>query len=132
MVIRNLVLSCLLVLLTMTAGCSAGSPNQKGAGSAASANADCTEAYAYAPGAYIINIVSGDAVILDPLSNDFLLYCTPAAARKGLEKRIADRELPPGDWKVYRVYGQWNELVTEVAPDVYMLNKPAPIVDWVN
>ncbi|MEG2172304.1 MAG: DVU_2496 family lipoprotein [Desulfovibrionaceae bacterium] len=132
MTVRNSAFFCLLACIVLAAGCVASSPNQ-GADTATPAASDqCENIYAYAPGAYIVNIVSGDAVILDPSSNDFFLFCSPEAAQKHLNKRIADRELPPGDWKVYHVFGKWEEIASEIGPNAYLLNVPAPIVDWVN
>lgn len=130
MTLRTYAFACLLVVMLLATGC-AGSNTQSGSDMPA-ATEQCDATYAYAPGAYIINIVSGDAVILDPLSNDFYVFCTPETAQKHLEKRIANQELPQGDWKVYRVYGTWNDLATEIGPNDYLLNVPAPIVDWVN
>lgn len=129
MTLRTCVFPCLLAVMLLSAGC-AGSNTQSTAAPVDITKCDAT--YAYAPGAYIINIVSGDAVILDPMSNDFYVFCTPETAQKHLEKRVADKELPQGDWKIYRVYGTWMELATEIAPNEYLLNVPAPIVDWVN
>lgn len=130
MILRTCVFPCLLAVMLLATGC-AGS-NTQGSAEAPVDAAKCDATYAYAPAAYIINIVSGDAVILDPMSNDFYVFCTPESAQKNLEKRIAKRELPQGDWKIYRVYGTWMELATEIAPNEYLLNVPAPIVDWVN
>lgn len=131
MTVRNCAFFCLLAFILLSAGCVASSPNQ-GVDAGMPASGQCDAAYAYAPGAYVINIVSGDAVILDPMSNDFFLFCTPEAAQKHLDKRVAEKNLPQGDWKIYRVYGTWNELASEVAPNTYLLNVPAPLVDWVN
>lgn len=131
MTARMCILSCVFALSLLSFGC-VGSGTNQGGDTPPTAQGNCEAAYAYAPGAYIINIVSGDAVILDPTSNDFYLFCTPAEARKHLDKRIAEKALPPGDWKVYRVYGTWDELVTEISPGNFLLNVPAPIVDWVD
>lgn len=131
MTARAWILSCVFALSLMTAGCF-GSTATQGGDTPAIAQGACEAAYAYAPGAYIINIVSGDAVILDPTSNDFYLFCTPADARKHLAKRIQEKALPDGDWKIYRVHGTWDELVTEISPGNFLLNVPAPLVDWVD
>lgn len=132
MTLRSCAYFCLLAFVMLTAACAASGPNQGTSNDSTAASGPCDATYAYAPGAYIINIVSGDAVILDPLRNDFYVFCTPEAAKKHVEKRVANRELPPGDWKVYRVYGTWNDLATEIGPNSYLLNIPAPIIDWVN
>lgn len=131
MTLRTCILSCVLALSVLATGCMGSNPNQ-GAETPAAVQGSCETAYAYAPGGYIINIVSGDAVILDPTSNDFYLFCTPNEARKHLAKRIEERALPAGDWRIYKVYGTWNELVTEISPGTFLLNVPAPLVDWVD
>lgn len=123
----------LLILLALTAGCMGGGTSSGGAAPSAQGDvANCTEAFTYAPAAYVIHIVSGDAVILDPLANDFQLFCDPDSANKGLQKALAAGAVPQGDWKIYRVYGQWTEITTEAAPGVYLLNIPVPLVDWVS
>lgn len=132
MFLRRFAQLCLMAVLCFAAGCAGGAADGGSVPSASGDPAKCTEAYAFAPAAYVIHIVSGDAVILDPLSNDFQLFCDAQSAAKGLEKEIGEGRLPAGDWKVYRVYGEWSDLATEVSPGVFLLNKPAPIVDWVN
>ena len=131
MLLRCFALFCLTAVLSLT-GCAGGSADGGAVPSASGEPSECTEAYAFAPAAYVIHIVSGDAVILDPLSNDFPLFCDAQSAAKGLESGLAEGRLPAGDWKVYRVYGEWSDLATEISPGVFLLNKPAPIVDWVN
>lgn len=132
MLIRCFAFLGLLAVLSFGAGCAGGSADGGSPSPTSTDPAQCTEAYAFAPAAYVIHIVSGDAVILDPLSNDFQLFCDAQSAAKGLEQELAAGRLPSGDWKVYRVYGEWSDLATEVSPGVFLLNKPAPIVDWVN
>lgn len=129
---RMLLLTLLLVAVAASTGCVGGGTSSGGAVPSAKGDvSQCTEAYTFAPAAYIIHIVSGDAVILDPLANDFQLFCDPESAAKGMEKAQLTGAVAAGDWKVYRVYGQWSEITTEVEPGVYLLNRPAPLVDWV-
>ena len=123
-------LSALLCVAALGAGCAGGSADTMSA-SVRGDVSQCTEVYSYAPGAYVIHIVSGDAVILDPLANDFQVFCDVESAREGLRKAQETGRIPQGNWKIFRVYGDWADMATESTPGVYLLNKPAPLVDWV-
>lgn len=123
--------SVLLCVAALGAGC-AGESADVTSSAARGDMSQCTEIYSYAPAAYVIHVVSGDAVILDPSANDFQIFCDVESAKAGLEKAQMVGRIPPGDWKVYRVYGEWSDMAVESAPGVYLLNKPAPLVDWVN
>ena len=129
------ILGCALLLTSsLSAGCGIMGGADGGSPVAASSGdvSQCTEAYALAPAAYVIHIVSGDAVILDPLAADFPLFCDVPAATAAMQKAQAAGQLPRGEWKVYRVYGEWSEIAAETEPGQFRLIKAAPLVDWVN
>lgn len=92
----------------------------------------CVDAYAYAPSSYVINIVGGDTVLLDPMDTDFHLYCDAVGAQEGLRKAVAEGRAPQGDWKIFRVHGIMHEIGTEIEPGVFLLTKTAPLADWVD
>lgn len=92
---------------------------------------DCQSAYVYAPGNFIIDIASGAAVVLDPAVHDFPLFCTPGEAAAALENEITVGRLPDGDWRIYLVEGQFNEIAYPLEQGGYGLKRMAPIVDWV-
>ena len=91
----------------------------------------CPFVYVYAPGNYIIDIAGGAEVVLDPMAQDFSLFCAPADARAALNAEIAAGRLPEGDWRIYRVEGQFDDLAQKSGPNQHMLKRMAPIVDWV-
>lgn len=123
----------LLMVMALGAGCVGGGTSSGGVVPSVQGDVtQCTEAFTYAPAAYVIHIASGDAVILDPVSNDFQLFCDTTSATKGLQNALTQGAIPEGDWKIYRVYGQWSDIATEAEPGVFLLNRPAPLVDWVN
>lgn len=93
--------------------------------------APCPFVYVYAPGNYIIDIAGGADVVLDPMAQDFSLFCAPADARAALNAEIAAGRLPEGDWRIYRVEGQFDDLAQKSGPNQYTLKRMAPIVDWV-
>lgn len=64
--------------------------------------APCPFVYVYAPGNYIIDIAGGADVVLDPMAQDFPLFCAPTDARAALNAEIAAGRLPAGDWRIYR------------------------------
>ena len=121
---------CLMLCMVALGGCVGGSSTS--GGSPARDMSACTEAYTYAPAAYVIYIVSGDAVILDPLANDFPLYCDVESATTGMRAALASGAINPGDWKIFRVYGEWADIASETENGVFLLNKAAPLVDWVS
>lgn len=120
----------LLLAALLGAGCAGG--GSPAAPSALRENATpCLEVYAYAPGSYIINIAGGDEVVLDPAVRDFNLFCTAESAEEGLNNALDEGKAPPGDWRIFRVYGDMARIGVEVEPGAYLLIRPAPLVDWV-
>lgn len=93
----------------------------------------CEDIYVYAPALYIIHIASGQMVALDPTANDFPLFCEPDAAKAAVKAQLESGALPADiDWKVYRVYGSWQDLASPREDGTYLLNKPAQLIDWVD
>lgn len=124
---------CLLTLLWGLVACT--STAQGGKSPALQGDvSQCEDVYVYAPAVYVIPIASGQMVALDPLANDFPIFCTPAAAQAALAQEIAAKKLPGAldEWKVYRVYGSWEDLSTPRSAGGYLLSKPAELIDWVN
>ena len=114
-----------LLLACLLAGCATGkSP------SAPATAAPCETAYTFAPGNYIIDIASGAEVVLDPLMHDFPLFCTPEQAQNALELALANGNLPDGDWRIYRLGGDFEDLAAASGRG-YMLKRMAPLADWV-
>ena len=90
-----------LLLSLLCAGLLAGCAASQSAPT--SSPAPCEVAYTFAPGNYIIDLASGSEVVLDPLMHDFPLFCSPAEAQNALELALANRQLPDGDWRIYRL-----------------------------
>lgn len=91
----------------------------------------CEVAYTFAPGNYIIDLASGSEVVLDPLMHDFPLFCTPEETQNALELALANGQLPDGDWRVYRLDGEFDDLAASSTRG-YMLKRMAPLADWVS
>lgn len=121
--LRPLLLS--LLCAGLLAGCAASQS------SPTSSPAPCEVAYTFAPGNYIIDLASGSEVVLDPLMHDFPLFCTPAEAQNALELALANRQLPDGDWRIYRLGGDFEDLAASSGRG-YMLKRMAPLADWVS
>ncbi len=92
----------------------------------------CATAYVYAPGNFIIDIASGATVVLDPAIHDFPLFCTPAEARTALHNALEAKLLPAGDWRIYLVEGDFQELACRLESGGFGLKRMAPIIDWVS
>jgi hypothetical protein len=125
---------CVLALSWVLAGCTSAA---QGGGMSPTLKGDvsqCEDVYVYAPAVYVIPLANDQMVALDPLANDFPIFCEPAAAQAALAQEIAAKNLPGTveEWKVYRVYGSWEDLATPRAAGGYLLSKPAELVDWVN
>lgn len=123
--------SCLPVLLCLCclalAACTA---RQKQADTLFPEN--CEKTYTFAPGNYIIEIAGDSEVVLDPLVHDFHLFCSADQARDYVLEEISSHRLPRGDWRVYVVGGDFNELAQPAGNNTFVLKRMAPLVDWVS
>ena len=93
--------------------------------------ASCPFVYAFAPGNYIIDVASGAEVILDPAAQEFPLFCRPPEARAFITEEVTAGRLAEGDWRVYRLDGQFEELAQKSDDGRYTLKRMASVVDWV-
>ena len=121
------VLSGILLALLLAACGGRNAPEEQ----AAPQPAPCPSVYVYAPGNYIVDIAGGADVVLDPSAQDFPLFCAPDEAREALDNAVSAGGLPAGDWRIYRVEGQFDDLAQKSASGQYTLKRMAPIVDWV-
>lgn len=92
----------------------------------------CASLYTYAPGNYIVDIASGEDVILDPAVQDFELFCTPKEAYTALERELSEKRLEKGDWVIYRVEGTPEEVATRSDMGKLILDRMAALIDWEN
>ena len=116
----------LLGSLLMLGGCATTGPNT----APLPPDRDCQEVYTVAPGNYIIDIAGGSMVVLDPAVQDFPLFCSPEEARAGLKTAMDNGALPAGDWRIYRLGGDFEDLAAASGRG-YMLKRMAPLADWV-
>ncbi len=133
---QRLLLLSVLALSMIFAGCGMfgsdeESPSKPKDPRPVASNEDCTEAYTFAPASFIIDIASGQPVVLDPLVGDFPVYCQVAGAQRGLQIALEDKMIPEGDWKIYRFAGEWQNLASEVKPGFFLLKTRARLIDWV-
>lgn len=94
--------------------------------------AGCATLYTYAPGNYIVDIASGEDVILDPAVQDFELFCTQKEAHLALETELLEKRLEKGDWIIYRVEGTPEEIATRADNGKLMLDRMTALIDWEN
>ena len=125
--IRPLFLLPLLCVLLAACAAKEGAPQKD-----APLPQNCTTAYTYAPGNYIIDIASDAEVVLDPLMHDFPLFCEARAARRHVDAEVAAHRLPRGDWRIYVVGGDFADLAEPAGDGSFVLRRMAPLVDWVN
>lgn len=92
----------------------------------------CPDVHTYAPGNYIVDLAAGSEVVLDPTVHDFPLFCTPSAAYNAVDLGVANGILEEGDWRVYRVEGDFDDLAVPAADGGYQLGRMAPVVGWVS
>ncbi|MBO4300689.1 MAG: SON protein [Desulfovibrio sp.] len=90
----------------------------------------CPFVYVAAPGNFIVDIASGSEVILDPAYQDFELFCDAKEARESVQRRVESGDLPQGDWRIYRLEGQMEDLA-EIDGGRLVLARMGEIVDWV-
>lgn len=91
----------------------------------------CPFVYVYAPGNYIVDIAGGDQVILDPGVQEFELFCSPGEARAAVTEAVRQGAAPEGDWRIYRLAGDMEDLAQPLPQRRYVLRRMAQIVDWV-
>ena len=91
----------------------------------------CPFVYVVAPGNYIVDIASGSEVVLDPGVSEFELFCSPGAARAAVNYAVARGSLPEGDWRIYRLDGNLDDLAYRSPQNRYTLKRMAEVVDWV-
>ena len=113
-----------LLCACMMTGCAAPHPMT-------SSPTPCDTAYTFAHGNYIIDLASGSEVVLDPLAHDFPLFCSPEEAQNALASSIANGELPKGDWRIYRLDGDFEDLAARSGRG-YMLKRMTSLTDWVS
>lgn len=85
---------------------------------------DCEALFVILPGNFIVDLAAGSRVILDPAVQEFALFCTGNEAREALAN-----VQPAGDWRIYRLDGEFAELATQRG-EGYILAKPAKAIDW--
>lgn len=117
-------LSALLLLATL-AGCAG---NREAP--APPLPAGCETLYTFAPGNYIVDIAGGEDVIIDPGVQDFRLFCSPAEAKGALEKELDEGRIEAGDWRIYRVEGDPEQIAVHDSNGNFLLNRMAALVDW--
>jgi hypothetical protein len=93
--------------------------------------ADCPALYVFAPGNYIMDIAGGAEVVLDPGVQEFPLFCSPQTARAYVNREVKSGSLAAGDWRVYRLEGNFEDLAQEADNGGYTLRRLASAVDWV-
>lgn len=93
--------------------------------------ADCPVLYVFAPGNYIMDIAGGAEVVLDPGVQEFPVFCSPQAARAHVDREVKAGSLPAGDWRIYRLEGNFEDLVRKADDGRHTLRRLASAVDWV-
>ncbi|MDR2055719.1 MAG: SON protein [Desulfovibrio sp.] len=111
----------------LLASCAGKAPAPKASLSAA----DCPVLYAFAPGNYIMDIAAGAEVVLDPGVQEFPLFCSPQTARAHVNREMEAGSLAAGDWRIYRLEGNFEDLAQEADNGRYTLKRLASAVDWV-
>ena len=90
---------------------------------------NCQEAWVYAPDSLILELSSGNQVLLDPAVHDFPLFCTKEEAQTNLNNLIATQKYPAKGWAYYRLAGQFTSLA-KVQGGQTILKETASLVDW--
>ncbi|MDR3358090.1 MAG: SON protein [Desulfovibrio sp.] len=93
--------------------------------------ADCPALYVFAPGNYIMDIAGGAEVVLDPGVQEFPVFCSPRTARAYVDEEVGAGSLAAGDWRIYRLEGNFEDLAQETDNGRLILKRLASAVDWV-
>ncbi|MBQ7739207.1 MAG: hypothetical protein IJT59_06110 [Desulfovibrionaceae bacterium] len=90
---------------------------------------NCTEAWVYAPDNLILELSSGNQVLLDPAVHDFPLFCSKDEAKVALQKMILEKKYPASGWAYYKLAGKFANLA-KVDGDQILLKESSSLVDW--
>jgi hypothetical protein len=78
-----------------------------------------------------MDIAGGAEVVLDPGVQEFPLFCSPQTARVYVNREVKSGSLAAGDWRIYRLEGNFEDLAQEADDGGYTLRRLASAVDWV-
>jgi hypothetical protein len=66
----------------------------------------------FASSRYIVNLVAGEPVLIDPKRHPIPVYCTPEQAHKALREARDSGKAPASmELQVYRLDGAWRDMV---------------------
>ncbi len=130
--LQRLCVLALLIFPVILSGCGLFGDDEATSPKAPMQSEDCEEVYTFAPANFVIHMASGEQIMLDPMSGDYPVYCDAKSAKQGLRQAIEDKMVEDGDWKIYRMEGEWQALATEAQPGFYLLKTKAQLIDWVN
>lgn len=84
----------------------------------------CSRLYVILPDNFIIDLVSGSRVILDPAMQEFTLYCDLEGARGALKQHTSQLS---GAWTIYTLKEEAAQVALKNAAGDILLAKPAEI-----
>ena len=120
----NKLLFILIVSLCLAA-CSTSTPKDTNL----TAPKDCATVWIYAPDSLILELSSGNQVLIDPAVHDFPIFCSKEEAKNALDKLIQDKKYPAKGWAYYKLAGQWTNLA-KVQGEQILLKDVTSLVDW--
>ncbi len=92
---------------------------------------ECPGVFLFGPSRYVISLVAGEVIVLDPARYPIPVYCTADQARKAAKEAHSSGKAPASmDLRVYQLEGDWHATVRKDG-DKYYLNTPAAIIDSV-
>ena len=96
------------------------------------AEENCPGVFLFGPSRYVISLVAGEPVMLDPAKYPVPVYCTAAQAREAAKAALESGRAPASmDLQIYILEGEWRETAVK-SGDRYLLRRPAVIVDFVD
>lgn len=75
--------------------------------------AECPLSMLSPPATILWTLPAAPEVVLDPGVSEFELFCSPGAARAAVNYAVARGSLPDGDWRIYRLDGNLDDLAYE-------------------
>ena len=85
----------------------------------------CDNLYVILPDNYVIDLAAGAKVLLDPSAQEFALFCSAMKAQRAINEAGVQ-----GNWRVYGLDGDFDEIVRELGAERYILRRPAQVRDW--
>ena len=121
--------ACLVLCTLFLSACGSKDTGEQNPTLPKAATENCDGVFIFASSRYIINIVAGESIHLDPARYPIPVYCTAEQAGNAAEAALRSGEAPAAmTLRVYRLDGDWQSLARKEG-ERYYLAQPSVLID---